>query len=78
MRAGGYAESAGAMDLAEAHRAQIERWFYPCPPAMHRGLAEMYIADARFTAHYEEIAQGLAAFVHAAIHANADRLEADR
>jgi MerR family transcriptional regulator, thiopeptide resistance regulator len=66
-----------AMDAAEAHRQQISRWFYDCAPAMHRGLADMYVADPRFTAHYEERAAGLAQYVHDAVHANADRVEGE-
>lgn len=57
--------------LAERHRLHIERWFYPCPPAMHAALADMYLADSRFTAHFERHAAGLAAYVAAAIRANA-------
>lgn len=64
-----------AMDAAEAHRAHIERWFYDLDHAFHRGLADMYVADPRFTRTYEDLAPGLAAYVHAAIHANADRHE---
>jgi DNA-binding transcriptional MerR regulator len=64
-----------AMDAAEEHRAHIERWFYPVSHAMHRGLAGLYIDDARFTAHYDEIEPGLARFVHDAIEANADRFD---
>jgi MerR family transcriptional regulator, thiopeptide resistance regulator len=41
---------------------------------MHRGLAEMYVADERFAAHYEELQPGLAVFVRDAIAANADYL----
>jgi MerR family transcriptional regulator, thiopeptide resistance regulator len=62
-----------AMDAAEAHRANISRWFYDCDYTMHRALADMYVADPRFTANYDNRAAGLAAFVHDAIHANADR-----
>jgi DNA-binding transcriptional MerR regulator len=65
--------SEDAMDLAEQHRQQITRWFYDCPYAMHRGLADMYIGDPRFTAHYEDVAPGLGQYLHDAIHANADR-----
>ena len=36
------------MDLAERHRQHISRWFYECGYDVHRGLAEMYVADARF------------------------------
>ena len=62
------------MDLAERHRLGIET-FYDCTSATHRGLADMYLADPRFTHHYEDVAPGLAQYVHDAIHANADRRE---
>ena len=73
LTAGLATDSARALELAEAHRQHISRWFYDLGYAMHRGLAEMYIADPRFTAHYEAIAPGLARFVHDAILANAAR-----
>lgn len=73
LRAGESAEGVKAMDLAEEARLHIQRWFYPCSHRMHAGLADMYTADARFTAHYEERAVGLAAFVAQAIRANAAR-----
>ena len=62
-----------AMDLAEEHRLQIDRWFYPCSHAMHRGLGQMYVADARFTENIDKSGEGTAAFLAAAIEANADR-----
>jgi len=43
---------------------------------MHRGLADMYLADPRFTKTYDDREPGLAQYVHDAIHANADRHEA--
>jgi MerR family transcriptional regulator, thiopeptide resistance regulator len=70
-------DSAEAMDAAEALRQQVGRWFYECAPAMHRGLADMYVADPRFAAHYDDRAAGLARYVHDAVHANADRAEED-
>jgi DNA-binding transcriptional MerR regulator len=70
---GAAAASLEAMDAVEAHRQHISRWFYACPPEMHRGLGEMYVADPRFTAYYEDRAAGLAAWVRDAIAANADR-----
>ena len=73
LRAGEPADGARAMDLAEEARMHIDRWFYPCSHKMHVGLADMYVADARFTAHYEERASGLAAYVATAIRANARR-----
>jgi DNA-binding transcriptional MerR regulator len=71
MRAGLPANTPEAMEGAEAHRLQIDRAFYPCSYEMHVGLAEMYLADPRFTATYEKIAPGLAQYVHDAIKANA-------
>ena len=55
--------SAEANALAARHRAPIER-FYDCGDEMHRSLAEMYLADERFTRYYDDIEPGLAQFVH--------------
>ncbi|MFI7461915.1 MerR family transcriptional regulator [Nonomuraea sp. NPDC049646] len=62
------------MDIAERHRAHITRWFYDCPPELHRGLGDLYATDPRFTATYDDRAPGLAAYYRQAIHANARRL----
>ncbi len=71
--AGVRADDPRATDVAESHRQYLSRWFYDCGHDMHRGLTEMYVADPRFTAHYEQVAPGLAQYVHDAIVANADR-----
>lgn len=55
--------SPAADALAARHRASIER-FYECGGEMHRGLVEMYLADPRFTAYYDDVEPGLAQFVH--------------
>ncbi|MDQ3931339.1 MAG: MerR family transcriptional regulator [Actinomycetota bacterium] len=68
-------EAEEAMNLAEAHRQYISRWFYDCPYGMQRSLADMYVDDPRFTAHYDDRAPGLARYLRDAIHANADRAE---
>jgi DNA-binding transcriptional MerR regulator len=73
MEAGEPASSEAAMDAAEAHRRHIEQRFYDLDHTVHRGLADMYLADPRFTRTYEDLAPGLAQYVHDAIHANADR-----
>ena len=73
LRSGVAADSEQAMDVAEEHRQHISRWFYDCPPEMHAGLGRMYVEDERFTAHYEEIAPGLAQYVSTAVQANAGR-----
>jgi DNA-binding transcriptional MerR regulator len=67
MRAGQPADGPQVRALAERHRAHISRWFYPCSPQMHRGLAEMYVADDRFARVYEREAAGLAAYFRDAI-----------
>ena len=73
MRAGQPADSTEAMEAAEQHRRHISDWFYECTTEIHVGLAEMYVADPRFTATYEKVAPGLAQYLHDAIKANAAR-----
>ena len=53
-------------ELIKLHHDGIEV-FYTCSMEMYRGLAEMYITDPRFAKYYEDIAPGLAKFVHDAI-----------
>ena len=72
MTAGVAPDSERGAELAEAHRASIEK-FYACSYLMHRGIADTYLSDPRFTRTYEDVAPGLARWVHDAIHANADR-----
>jgi len=67
------ATDAGVLDLAEAHRQHISRWYYDCTTEIHRGLGDMYVADPRFTAHYDTERPGLAEYIRDAIHANAER-----
>lgn len=58
-----------ACAAARDHREHIDRWFYPCPPQMHRELAVMYLDDPRFREHFDLRAEGLAVYVHDAVHA---------
>jgi MerR family transcriptional regulator, thiopeptide resistance regulator len=67
------ADSVEAMDLAERHRQHISRWFYDCSYDIHVGLAGMYVSDPRFTANYDDVAPGLAQYMHDSILANAAR-----
>lgn len=64
--------------VAEPHRQHISRWFYPVSATTHRHLAEMYIADPRFTQSYERVADGLAGHVHDAILADANQAPVSR
>ncbi|TPV96081.1 MAG: MerR family transcriptional regulator [Myxococcales bacterium FL481] len=66
-------DAAAATDLAETYRLHIDRWFYPCTHDMHRNLAMLYTQDDRFSAHFDKHGDGVAAFIHAAIHHNAAR-----
>lgn len=71
MLAGLPANSEAAMAGAEAHRKSISDYWYECSFEIHKGLATMYLADPRFTAHYENQQVGLAKYIHDAILANA-------
>ena len=71
MKAGLAANSPEAMAGAEAHRQSISDYWYECSYEIHTGLASMYLADPRFTAHYEKQQAGLAKYIHDAIMANA-------
>jgi DNA-binding transcriptional MerR regulator len=64
--------SAEANELAARHRASIEQ-FYDCGDEMHRCLAEMYVADERFTRDYDDAEPGLAQFVHDIVVASINR-----
>lgn len=45
------------------------RTFYEPNLELYRGLADMYVADARFTAYYDKHRPGLATFMQKAMHA---------
>jgi DNA-binding transcriptional MerR regulator len=68
---GGAPDSDTAMALAEEHRAMVSE-HYDCSYAMQRQLADMFVADPRFAQTYDNMAPGLAQWLHDAIHANAD------
>jgi DNA-binding transcriptional MerR regulator len=72
MRDGEPTSGERARAAAERHRQHINRWFYECSPQMHRGLANLFVTDVRFERNYEQVADGLARFVHDAIVANAE------
>ena len=60
MAAGVPAADPRAGEVVELHRDHISRWFYECSAQVHRGLGEMYVADARFTQNWDRHAPGLA------------------
>lgn len=65
-----------AMELAEAHRRHLSRWFYDCGHELHRKIGEQFLSDPRYAEGWEEIAPGFTRYVHDAIAANADRAAA--
>jgi hypothetical protein len=69
MHAGEPVGSPHVQEFVEAHRAEVSR-FWDCSRAAHKNLADMYVADHRFRKHYDDIAPGLAEYVHLAIHAS--------
>ena len=73
LQAGKAPSSTDAMDIAERHRLSIDRWFYPCSPTMHQGLASMYESDDRFRQSIDKYGEGLTTFLAEAIRANAGR-----
>jgi DNA-binding transcriptional MerR regulator len=73
MKAGKAPSDEDVMDIADRHRLSIDRWFYPCSVALHRGLAAMYESDERFAVNIDKHGEGLTTFLVAAIRANADR-----
>jgi DNA-binding transcriptional MerR regulator len=67
------ADDPRAMDFAEEHRLQIDKWFYPCSYEIQVGLGQMYVADPRFAKNYGQVREGLAQYMCDAIMANAVR-----
>lgn len=58
-----------AQAVCDLHRRWLCRFWESdaYSPEAHRGMAEMYVADERFKAHYDAIAPGAAQFLHDAL-----------
>lgn len=79
MDAGYEPTSDEAMDVAEAQRAHIDRWFYPMDHAFQVLKSALYVEDPRFRAGIEENTRpGAAEWLRDAIAANAARYAAPR
>jgi DNA-binding transcriptional MerR regulator len=70
MRAGASPADPSVQVVVAEHRAHLDRWFYPCSKQLHKGLAELYVADPRFTENIDKVAPGLARFMREAIAAS--------
>ncbi|MHB1296494.1 MAG: TipAS antibiotic-recognition domain-containing protein [Anaerolineae bacterium] len=57
------------------HYGSINEHFYTCTSEIYRGLANLYIEDSRFAAHYDEIRPGMAQFMRAAMLVFCDELD---
>ncbi|MFA6520861.1 MAG: TipAS antibiotic-recognition domain-containing protein [Candidatus Gracilibacteria bacterium] len=60
------AASAKIQELINRHFENL-RHFYEPNLELYRGLANMYVEDARFAAYFEKYAKGLAAFMREAM-----------
>lgn len=69
MDAGVEPDSPEAVAVAKQHHAQLEKWFYDCPPKMYAGLGRMWVDDPRFTKNIDKTRTGLAAYQCAAAQA---------
>ncbi|WP_235910284.1 MerR family transcriptional regulator [Deinococcus kurensis] len=72
MEAGVPATDGRALAVAARHRAHISGAYYDASPQMMRGLAQMWVADERFTRNIDRARPGLAAYQSAAVTAWAD------
>lgn len=73
MKKGNTPESKEMQKLVVRHYEGL-RTFYDPSPELYRGLADMYIADPRFTAYYEAYAPGLAEYLSKAMHVYTESL----
>ncbi len=68
-------EGEAGRELTELHRRWLTLSWGQYEPAKHRGVAQMYVQDSRFTAYYDKTTTGCAEFLKDAILAWADRLD---
>jgi DNA-binding transcriptional MerR regulator len=69
------ADSPAAQEVASRHHAHIHARYYEAPPALMRGLAQMWVQDERFTRNIDRARAGLAAYQSAAVTVWADSRE---
>lgn len=62
-------EAAEGRRIAELHRRWLSYTWTAYTPQAHRGVAELYTADTRFTAYYDREVPGCAAFLRQAVRA---------
>lgn len=60
-------DSEAAKEIAELHRQWLQLTLKNYTPAIHKGIAAMYVGDARFTAYYDRRVPGCAQWLCDAI-----------
>ena len=69
VRAGEDPAGAEGRRIAELHRRWLSYTWTAYTPQAHRGLAELYTADGRFTSYYDQEVPGCAEFLRQAVRA---------
>ena len=67
VRSGASPEEQEGRDIVRLHRRWLTVTGTAYDPAKHRGLAELYVADPRFTAYYDRTVPGCARFLRDAV-----------
>ena len=67
VRAGLSPESETGRELCALHQQWLAATTPHLTPAMHRGIAELYVQDGRFTAYYDRTVPGCARFLRDAV-----------
>lgn len=67
VQAGLPAEGEAGKEIAALHRQWLTIAGNQYSPAQHRGIAELYVADERFTAYYDKQISGCARFLRDAV-----------
>ena len=67
VQAGLSPESETGRELCALHRQWLAATTPHLTPAMHRGIAELYVQDGRFTAYYDRTVPGCARFLRDAV-----------
>ncbi len=67
VRSGADYQGDAGREIALLHKEWLSYTWTQYSPEAHRGLSEIYVADDRFAAYYDKIAEGGAQFIHDAI-----------
>ena len=67
VQAGTSPESEAGREITALHRRWLTITGHPYDPAKHRGIAELYVMDERFTGYYDKQVPGCARFLRDAI-----------